>query len=75
MTGTAGSQSGALGRPPLSAVSIEPRNWFTSSAPAGAANASGSTISTAVSSTMIPAAQPRLACRCVRTQANTGQVV
>ena len=75
MIGMPPSHPGAPGRPLLSAASMELRSWFTSSAPAGAASASGSTISTAVSSTMIPAAHPRLARRWVRTQVNTGQVV
>ena len=54
---------------------MTPRRWFTSLAPPGAASASGSTSTTAVSATITPAAAPRPSRTCWRSHSHTGQVV
>ena len=69
------TQSGARGSPARNAPSISSRSWATSLPLAGAARASGRTITRAVSVTMIPAAALRPRRRCARSHSQTGQVV
>ena len=75
ISGISNTQSGDPGSPARNASSMTPRRWFTSLAPPGAASASGSTRTTAVSATITPAAAPRRSLTWVCSHSQTGQVV